>query len=137
MKLNGKSRFPTLVSVLWFILLFFAGGWPRCVAEEVLYEQKIRAWPFAIIVPVVVDGIRVPMILDSGTRGPGFDISMKAHLGRDLGGTMLSGFGGEVKSRLYATLAMTLGSWVLSPAKASVIDQRPRSARDGLNVDGL
>jgi len=103
----------------------------------VLYEQKLRAQPGKIIVPVKVDGATFPMIFDSGCYTPAFDLSMQSHVGRSVGKTTLNVFGGAVGTRLYQAPGMMMGAWTLAPSEAVVMDFARFSAMLGVEVRGV
>ena len=112
----NATRFPsnfTLRLLVTVVLVTCATN--RGASEAVLYEQKIRPVPVQIIVPVNVDGLTLPMGLDTGSTYHVLDLSLQSHLQREVRSTTAKIFGGSFEIKC-ARFLPTVGTWQLHRA---------------------
>jgi hypothetical protein len=108
----------------------------RSLGEEVLYEQKIRAQPLQITMPVNVDGTTVTMIFDTGAADHLLDVSLASHLKEAIGKANLMALGGVRETTAWWAPSMTLGTWKVPASKAITIDLSHFGELLGVNVKG-
>jgi len=113
------------------------GANTRAADAEILYQEKLRAFPFQPIVPLAVGGKNYPFMLDTGTYGPIFDLSLRGLLGTVAQKGMLSSFGSMTEADFYPAPKMGIGRLKMPEWVAATHDCAVHRRLAGVDIRGI
>jgi hypothetical protein len=122
------------VALLAFPL--WAGGDARA-GDEIVYQQKLSAYPFQPIVPVTIDGKNYPFMFDTGTYAPIFDPSLRWLLGTVAEKGELQSFGTVTDTDIFNAPPMSLGHLKLPAWLAATKNHSIHRTVSGTAIRGI